>query len=404
MRSSPKAVQIKPDAPVPAPKPEPTPTPVPPPVSMARTHKRHWLAILSFFLMVVAPASLTGWYLWDRAVDQYASHVGFSVRKEETSSSLETLIGIPGLSGSSSEDTDILYEYLQGQELVAELDAALDLRAIWSKADPDIDPVFSYHPPGTIEDLVDYWGRMVKIYYDSGTGLIDLRVLSFDPVDSTLIASEIYDRASARINELSAVAREDAIGYAREELTQAENRLRQARVDLQVWRNKNGTVDPRDKTAAQSGLIAALETQLAEAQIELGLLLTTARSSDPRITQAELTIVVIQQQIDRERSELGLDGDNATGSSVADLVGEFEILASDVEFSQLAYTAARATSDAAVNEARRQSRYLAAHVKPTHAERAQYPDRIMILSLISLFLFLFWSVVILVIYALRDRR
>lgn len=371
---------------------------------MARTHKRHWLAILSFFLMVVAPASLTGWYLWDRAVDQYASHVGFSVRKEETSSSLETLIGIPGLSGSSSEDTDILYEYLQGQELVAELDAALDLRAIWSKADPDIDPVFSYHPPGTIEDLVDYWGRMVKIYYDSGTGLIDLRVLSFDPEDSTLIASEIYDRASARINELSAVAREDAIGYAREELTQAENRLRQARVDLQVWRNKNGTVDPRDKTAAQSGLIAALETQLAEAQIELGLLLTTARSSDPRITQAELTIVVIQQQIDRERSELGLDGDNATGSSVADLVGQFEILASDVEFSQLAYTAARATSDAAVNEARRQSRYLAAHVKPTHAERAQYPDRIMILSLISLFLFLFWSVVILVIYALRDRR
>lgn len=407
VRSNPKTLQVQPKAAVPAKtaaKPETVSGPVPPPVSMARTRKRHWFAILSFLLMVVAPAGVTGWYLWERAVDQYASYVGFSVRKEEASSSLEALVGIPGLSGSSSEDTDILYEYLQGQELVAALDSELDLRTIWAKADPEGDPVFSYHPPGTIEDLVTYWGRMVKIYYDSGTGLIDLRVLTFDPVDSTLIATAIYDRASARINELSAVAREDAIGYAREELTQAEDRLRKARVDIQSFRNRTQIIDPTLQTQAQSGLIGALQTQLAEAQIELQLLLATARDNDPRITQAELKIEVIQQQIDNERSKLGLESGTAGGSSVADLVGEYEILASDLEFAQLAYTASRATFDAARNEARRQSRYLAAHVKPTSAERAQYPDRIMILSLITLFLFLFWSVVVLVAYALRDRR
>lgn len=356
--------------------------------------------------MVVAPVGVTGWYLWTRAVDQYASYVGFSVRKEEIGSAVELLGGITELTGSSSSDTDILYEFLQGQELVAAVDAALDLRAIWSKAGPDRDPVFSYHPPGTIEDLVEHWGRMVKIYYDGGTGLIDLRVLAFTPQDATAIASQIYARSSARINELSAIAREDAISYARDELAQAEDRLRQARVAIQAFRNRTQIIDPTIRTEAQSGLIGALETQLAEAQIDLELLRETVRNatSDPRINQAELKIEVIERQIAAERAELGLDSEEAPGGSVADLVGEYEALSVDLEFAQQAYTAARATYDAARNEARRQSRYLAAHVNPTRAEQAEYPDRIMILGLAALFLFLFWAVSVLVAYALRDRR
>ena len=45
-----------------------------------------------------------------------------------------------------------------------------------------------------------------------------------------------------------------------------------------------------------------------------------------------------------------------------------------------------ATFDAARNEARRQSRYLTAHVNPTRAEQSKYPERATILSLGTLFL------------------
>jgi capsular polysaccharide transport system permease protein len=387
-----------------APPPVPPVLPVPPPAPAARARTRHWIVLFSFLLMVAAPVSLTGWYLWTRAADQYASNVGFSVRKEEVGSAIELLGGITEISGSSSSDTDILYEFLQSQELVAAVDADLDLRRIWARGNPDTDPVFAYHPPGTIEDLQAYWARMVRIYYDSGTGLLDLRVLAFDPQDAHAVATRIYARSSAMINQLSAVAREDAIGYAREELTQAEDRLREARVAIQAFRNRTQIIDPTIQTQTQSGLIGALESQLAEAQIELQLLRATARDSDPRITQTELKIEVIERQIASERAELGLENDASGGSSVADLVGEYEALAVDLEFAQQAYTAARATFDAARNEARRQSRYLAAHVSPTRAERAQYPDRVMILGLIALFLTLFWAVTVLVAYALRDRR
>ncbi len=380
---------------------DPTPSPLPPPVSPARPRKRHWVVLISFFLFVFIPSVLTGWYLYARAADQFASTIGFSVRTEEAGSAIELLGGITELSGSSSSDTDILYEFLQSQELVRLIDEELDLRTIWARADPDIDPFFAYHPPGTIEDLTRHWGRMVRIFYDSSTGLIELRVLAFDPNDAQDISSAIFRQSSAMINELSAIAREDAVGYARDELDMSLNRLAEARVALAEWRNTNQTVDPTADTAGQVGLVTSLQTQLADALIELDLLRETTRENDPRVSQAERLIEVIETRIEAEREVLGTTG---SGQAFADLVGEYERLIVDLEFAQQSYTASLGAFHAANNEAQRQSRYLAAHISPTLAERAEYPDRPMRLGLITLFLFLGWSILALVAYSLKDRR
>ncbi|GAA6210070.1 sugar transporter [Cognatishimia sp. WU-CL00825] len=361
------------------------------------------MVILSFLCFVLLPAALTAWYLWTRAADQYASRVGFSVRTEEAGSAIESIVGIAQLSGSSSSDTDILYEYLQSQELVQEVDDALDLQTIWAKADPDIDPIFAYDPTGTIEDLLRHWQRKVKVYYDSGTGLIDIRVLTFDPEDSRVINELIYEKSSLMINKLSAIAREDAVSYARDELAQAEDRLKAARLALLSFRNRTQIIDPTIQTQTQSGLIGALETQLADAQINRALLQETTQAGDPRVVEVERRIRVIQDQIAKERAKLGLSNAQAD-TSVATMVGEFEALSVELEFAQQAYTATRVAFDTARNDARRQSRYLAAHVAPTKAEKAEYPEREILFVLITLFLFLGWAVSVLMAYALRDRR
>jgi len=381
--------------------PDTAPRPVPATVSATRPQRRHWAILISFLLFVLIPIALTVWYLYARAADQYASTVGFSVRSEEASSAIELLGGISALSSSSSLDADILYEFLQSQELVAALDAQLDLRAIWSRADPDTDPIFAYHAPGTIEDLVRYWDRMVRIYYDGGTGLLELRVLAFDPDDARLIAQAIFRESSAMINELSAIAREDALSYARDELEQARDRLAEARVAIAEWRNLNQTVDPTADTQGQMGLVTNLQAQLAEALIELDLLRETTRENDPRLAQAERLITVIENRITAERAILGATG---SGEAFADLVGEYERLVVDLEFAEQSYTASLSTFYVATNDAQRQSRYLAAHIGPTQAESAEYPDRPMLIGLTAMFLVLAWSVMVLIAYSLRDRR
>ncbi|MFC3119945.1 hypothetical protein ACFOHS_22880 [Jhaorihella thermophila] len=148
----------------------------------ARTHRRHWGILLSFLALVILPTALTGWYMYAIADDQYESRVGFSVRSAESQSALDMLSGLGGLIGatsSSSSDPDILYEFIQSREMVERVDARMDLRAVFTQ--PWFDPVFSLPDDASIEDLVDYWSRMVRVYYDSGTKLIEVRAFAFTP-------------------------------------------------------------------------------------------------------------------------------------------------------------------------------------------------------------------------------
>lgn len=376
---------------------------VAPPARAARPRRRHVLALLSAFFVVVVPIGAVAFYLWFVAVNQFASTVGFSVRKEEVGSAIEILGGITELSGSSSSDTDILYEYIQSQKMVSLMDEKLDLRVLWSK--PKNDPIFAYDQSGTIEDLIEYWGKMIRVYYDSGSGLIEIRTLAFDPDDAQRISEGIFFESSKMINELSAVAREDAVRYARDELDSAVERLKSAREAITVFRNDNRMVDPSVDMLTQASLLGTLQAQLVEALIELDLLLTSSQTTDPRVTNAERRVEVIEIRIEDERRKLGISGDDESGASTfSTLVGEYERLIVDQEFAERSYISSLATHDIALAEAQRKSRYLAAHIKPTLAERSLFPQRLTILSLFAFFMFLTWAISALVFYSLKDRR
>jgi capsular polysaccharide transport system permease protein len=372
-------------------------------VGRGRMRRRHWGVVLTFLFCVALPLGVSAWYLWTRAADQYASTVGFAVRREDISSSMEILGGLTALSGAtSSSDTDILYEFIQSQDLVARIDEAIDLRGIWSK--PADDPVFAYDAPGTIEDLVDQWQRMVRVYYDSGTGLIEVRALAFDPDDAQAITRQILARSTRMINDLNDVAREDSLRYAREELELSVERLKAARQAMTAFRNRTQIVDPAADVQSQMGLLGTLQTEMADALINLDILTATTRPGDPRIEQAELRIRVIEDRIRDERQKLGLGAESGEDQAFAMLVGEYERLLVDRQFAEGAYTAALASYDAAQAETRRTSRYLAAHIAPTRAETARFPRRTLLLSLTGLFLFMSWAIGVLVYYSVKDRR
>jgi capsular polysaccharide transport system permease protein len=381
-----------------------------PPAKPAYMRRRHWGVIASFFVMVLIPIAVSGWYLWERATDRYISTAAFSVRTEETGSAFEMLGGIVDLGSSGSEDNDILYDFIQSQEMVALIDSEIDLRAVWAKADPAIDPVFAYHPPGTIEDMVTYWNRMVTIYRDTSTGLMYLQVQAFTPEDAHQIAQLIYDESSLVINRLSDIAQEDSTRFARDELTASVERLKEARAAVTLFRNRHQIINPASDMQSQIGILSSLQAELASTLIDLDILRPTTADNDPRVVQAERRIEVIEARIEEERAKFGMgsDGSNAPategGQGYAELVGEYEGLIVDLQFAEQSYAAARAAFEIAMSETRKKSRYIAAHVQPTVAERAEYPERFIRLALVALFSFLTWALVVLIAYAIKDRR
>lgn len=349
---------------------------------------------------MAAPATACAWYLWTVALPQYASHVGFSVQREETGSAIEILGGITELSGNSSADTDFLYQFIQGRAMVEALDGGLDLVSIYTRPE---DPLFSIRLDPVIEDIEAHWGRTVDVYYDTASRLIEVRALAFTPEDSLRVTQGIYDESTRMLNALSDSARADATRYAREELSLAQDRLKAARQALTAFRVQSQIVDPAADVQGRMGLLNTLLAQQAMALIDLDMLASNFGNDDQRYLQAQKRVEVIETRIRAERARFG-EAPAEEDQRYADLVAAFEALTVDLEFAEKSYLSALATYDTAVAEAQRKSRYLATYVEPTLAGKSEYPQRGLIFGLVTGFLFACWAIMVLVFYALRDRR
>jgi len=371
----------------------------------ARTRPRHWGALAGFLLLVALPFAATVGYLWTRAAPQYHSEVAFSIRSEEVASATAGLLGaLTQIGGGTATDAAILYEYIRSQEIVAAVDAKLDLRTIWNRPGSgweDGDPVFTLGDDPTIEALHGEWLRMVEVAYDSSAGLIDVAARAFTPEEAHAIAAAILAQSSALVNDLSEQSREDAVRFAREELAEAEAHLAEVRAKLGAFRREHSLVDPEADVAGQSGLLNALNAELAQALVERDVLRSYAAEGDQRVIQADRRIEAITARIEDERRTLGVTG---VEGSLPEVVGRYEELAVDLEFANTAYTQALAGLAAARAEARRQSRYLAPHVRPTLATAPLYPRRVLLAGLVGLFLLLGWGTLMLVYYNVRDNR
>ncbi len=375
----------------------------------ARMQTRHYGLITSFAAMVLLPIGVVAGYLYTRAADQYASTMAFTVRSEDISSSAADLLGGIGAGlagaggGSAGTDADILYEFMHSPDMVRRVSEQIDLQTAFS-APRDQDPVFALASDSTIEDLTNYWTRMVTISYHSGSHLMEVTARAFTPQDARTIAETVFSESSRMINALSDIARADGTRYAAEDLQIALDRLKKAREALTQFRLENEIVDVEADIASQMGLLSGLQGQQTEALIELDLLSETARSGDPRLVQAQRRLAVIEVRIAEERRKFGAGGAGPGGESYANTVAQFESLSVDRQFAELAYASALSAYDTAKAEANRQSRYLAAYITPTLAQQAEYPRRIRIIAMTALFAMLLWIISSLIFYALRERR
>ncbi len=370
------------------------------PPARAAPRPRHRVALFSFMLVVLAPFLVTVWYLFTRAADQYHSDMAFSIRSEESSTASAGLLGaLTQIGGGTASDADILFEFIRSPEIVREIDAEIDLRAIYNRAEND--PFFTLGDDPSIEALQGHWERMLDVSLNSAAGIVQVQARAFTPEDARLIAKPVLEHSSDLVNRLAQQAREDAVRFAREELAEAEETLRQYRQDLTDFRRQYNIVDPTADVAGQVGLLSALQEQLAAALVDRDVILSYAAESDQRVIQANRRITAITEQIEEERSSLDLTG---LPGSLPDVVGRYEELRVNLEFANAAFTQTLAGLAAARAEARRQSRYLAAHVEPTLAESSLYPRRFVLSGLTGLFLLMGWSIFLLIFYNVRDNR
>ena len=341
------------------------------PVARARTP---WGLILTFLALVVAPTVLAAGYLWIWAADRYASTAAFSIRSNDATAPVEIFGAITQLGASSARmDGEILYGFIQSQQMLDAVRARLDLEGIYAKA-PD-DPVYAFAPGQTVEELLDHWDLMTDVSIDPSNGILTIETRAYSPDDARAIAQAVLDASAELVNTLTETAREDAVRHAAVELAEAEERLRAIRVRLRAFRDSEQEVDPTQNAAAALELVSALEQDRARAQVRLEQIAGVLDADAPRVVALRRRIATLDARIAEERTRLGSGTSPVEDGArpLSAIVGDYEELVVDREFAEQAYTLALATYEQAQAEARRQSRYLAVHIRRPCPKRPPIP-------------------------------
>ncbi|MEM7743252.1 MAG: capsule biosynthesis protein [Pseudomonadota bacterium] len=361
--------------------------------------------IASFVACVVIPSLCGAAYLWEMAADRYASNAAFSIRSNEAAAPVEIFGAVTQLGNSSAKmDGEILYDFIQSQQMLDAVRVGLDLEAMYQKAPED--PLYVFEPGQPVEDLLDHWERMLDVSIDPANGILTIESRAYTPDDARAVAEAVLAASAELVNTLSESARSDAVRYSAMELAEAEERLREIRLRLRAFRDFEQEVDPTRNAAAALDLVATLEQDRARTQVRLEQIASVLDQDAPRVVALKRRLATLDARINEERTRLGTGDATATGDArpLAAVVGDYEELLVDREFAEQAYTLALTTYEQAQAEARRQNRYLAVHIRPTLPETAAYPDRpVWLLSLIAGTIAI-WAIGALVIGNIRERR
>jgi len=362
----------------------------------AKINKRLWIA---YTCCVLIPVLIIIFYLVAFAKDRYESSSILLVKQVADTPVADTaglgaLLGVPN---TSREDSQILKEYIGSRDMIEQLDQTLHLRQEFSSVN---DPIFALSKDASVEDLVEYFNKMIKVELDEQTMMLHVHAQGFSPQFSLKLNQEVLKQSDQFINEISQTIAQEQQVFAQKQYTEATAQLDEARQAVLQYQNENEIFDPELQAKAVATLIAGLQSSLAQMKTEERTLLSYLTPEAPQVVALRSQIAALQQQINTESSKLTSPNNLKLNKNVAD----FEALKAQVEFAADLYKISLVSLEKARLEASRKLKKLVVIATPRLAQDALYPRKIYISITSFLLLNIIFGIGLLIHSIIREHR
>jgi capsular polysaccharide transport system permease protein len=351
-----------------------------------------------FTFAVILPSILAGLYLFLVAAPQYYSETRFMLRGQQrgAASILGEALSSAGFK-APSEDSASVRDYLLSHDAVQTLQQRMDLVSVFRR--PEADPLFRlWYPTPTTERLLDYYRGQVTARIESSTGITELRVRTFRPLDSLEMSRQLLQMSEELVNQMNRRITEETVRVSRLEVQRAEQRVAEATQAITAFRQREQALDPSRSAGIAVEAIGRLEAEGTRLRAELQQLQTFARPNNPQIQNLRNRIEGIDAQVAEERRRLA-----TAGTGVTEQIAAFERLRLEAEFAGRQLTMATAGLERAMAEAQRQQLFLLRVVEPNLAERSLYPKPLAFTAYVFVALTLVYGLVALVIAGIKEH-
>lgn len=356
---------------------------------------------LPAFLVIGLPMAVIALYLFVFASGRYETESKFYIRSAENGGSMPAggmvaALLSAGSGGMSSDDANIIVEYIRSRDMLELLDDRFNLREAFSSRDLDLYSRLS--ATASDEAFLEFYRKQVEANIGPSS-IVTLRFRAFDPEMAREVHAFILEESEAFVNRISKNLANMQIDFIHQEVNRSEERLRSTRNALLGFQNRAESVDPQQESTVVFSNISALESELASLRAELTRLRSYLTEDAHQVFTLRAQIRGLEQQIQEEKRRLTGDQE-----SLNQLVFEYQNYQIDNEFALQAFTSAYASLEATRLEASQQLKNLVAIQRPALPMAPAYPRKGYILLSSLLVLTLSYAIGRLILSVINDHR
>lgn len=327
-----------------------------------------------FTAFVIAPSLIATLYYGFIAADVYVSESRFVIKAPERNQSptgtLGSILRGTGFSSGQEQSSEII-DFLRSRDALSQLSEKTDVRDVFASEEADFLSRFPMiTQDDTFEALFKYYSTMVVTQPDPETGLTILRAKAYTSEEAQALNVGLLDLSEQLVNRLNQRVNSKAIVEAEARVKDAQQRLRDARIQLGAYRNSSEILDPQQQGIGVLEVSNALIAQESSLRAQLTEIRSNA-PNHPSIPALEDRINSIAQQVARQTGRAV-----GTPNGLAAKITEYENLLVEQEFAEQALTAASASLEQARVEAKQQQYYLERVVEPNRPDDAILPARL----------------------------
>ena len=355
-----------------------------------------------FWLFFLIPLASGITYFLFYASNQYEALAHFTIEKngQQQTDPLGALTGLPG-SVASTRDALIIKDFIESREVIERTRDDFDIKELYARKDKDW--LSRLAEDASIEDILKYWQKKVTVEFDQSSGIVTLIVWAYEREQAVMITNAILKESELLVNNISKKAREDSLVFARQELSIAENNLKEARTKVRIFRDTEKILSPEKDAESKLKLVEHLEAERASAETTLRSLRLSYPDVSPKVIEAKNQVTSLKKQLQMERDRSERSTSEKDAKTMSTIILKHEELLTEQGFAEKSYEAALLNIEIARIEATKQQRYLSVTVHPIlpeDAARPKAPDDYIVLFLACLLL---WGIMSLIIASIRDH-
>ena len=335
------------------------------------------------------------------ASDRYVSEAHVIIQRTDLaggqSMDFSSLLG--GAINGSRADQLLLRDHLLSIDMLKKLDATLNLRAHYS--DSQRDPLSRmWFQDASMEWFHRHYLTRVSVEFDEYAGVLLIKSQGYDPKKAHAITSMLVREGEKFMNEMAHDLADEQVAFLEKQVEQMSRRTLQARQAVLNYQNRKGLVSPQATVTTLAGIVAKLEAQRTELEIQRRALQAYLVSDHPNIVQLDQQAAAITRQIAEEEAKLASPG----GKTLNRTVEEFQRLEMEAGFAQDVYKTALIALEKGRVEAIRTLKKVSVLQAPSQPEFALEPRRYYNTLVFTLVAMLLAGVAHLLAAIVRDHK